>query len=94
MAAGIPVGILCRTKTGFVRIVSVLTTLSIYALLFVLGVSLGNDSGLITKLGEIGVKAVTISLSCTFFSCLAAWIVGRFLLKNSLDTTEGDDNEK
>lgn len=85
IVAGIPLGFLLRKSEKAFHAVDKLTMWAIYGLLFLLGVSLGADEGLVAQLGTMGGQAVVISLSCVVGSALSCWALDKFILKGGLD---------
>lgn len=79
IAVGIPLGFALRHRQAAIRCVDRLTSWSIYALLFLLGLSLGTDDELISRAGDLGMRAVVISLCSLMGSVLAAWVLQRLL---------------
>ncbi len=82
---GILVGFILRTRGNVLPIVDKLTMWAIYALLFLLGVSLGLDDTVVTQAGTIGLKALLISSACVIGSGLGVWGLERFFLKGRFD---------
>lgn len=62
LIVGMLIGYLLRRKKKVLKINRTLTSLSIYALLFVLGASLGSDSQLLEKLPSIGLHSIILSV--------------------------------
>ncbi len=85
IAVGVPAGYLLRTRPAVVGAVDRLTTWSIYALLFLLGLSLGSDDALVAKAGDIGLRAVVISMASLAGSVAAGWLLQHVLLRGALD---------
>ena len=85
IAVGIPLGYAVRKKPSVIRFVGTLTTWSIYALLFLLGLSLGANDEVFLRAPELGARSLVISLCALFGSVLAAWGVARLLPEGALD---------
>ncbi|MDR3045896.1 MAG: LysO family transporter [Desulfovibrio sp.] len=85
IAVGVPAGYLLRTRPAVVGAVDRLTTWSIYALLFLLGLALGSDDALVAKAGDIGLRAVVISMASLAGSVAAGWLLQHVLLRGALD---------
>lgn len=60
------------------------TMITIYALLFVMGLELGADRAVAANILSIGWEALLISLSATLGSVLAAWVVFRLFFRMSV----------
>lgn len=89
IAVGVPAGYLLRTRPAVVGAVDRLTTWSIYTLLFLLGLSLGSDDALVAKAGDIGLRAVVISMASLAGSVAAGWLLQHVLLRGALDGPGG-----
>jgi len=86
MACGILVGrMLRRKKLGWL---SPLTTILIWALLFLLGIEVGGDEHIIHSLSRLGAEAVAIALAASLGSALFALWLWRW------STNKGTKGEK
>lgn len=73
MACGIVVGRLLRRKR--LSWLSPLTTVLIWALLFLLGIEVGGDKHIIYSMSRLGLEAVAIALAASVGSALCAlWL--------------------
>ncbi len=73
MACGILVGRMLRKKN--LTWLSPLTTVLIWALLFLLGIEVGGDEHIIRSLTRLGAEAVAIALAASLGSALLAlWL--------------------
>lgn len=70
LAGGMVPGRLLRHSKKAQKAVSAATTLSIYALLFILGAKIGGDDKLFGALGTLGLQGMVISLCCTMGSII------------------------
>ena len=75
MFGGILCGYLVRKKQ-VVRIQQV-TTILIWALLFLLGLNIGSNPQIINSLGSLGIEALVIAVAATLGSLIAAWLLWR-----------------
>lgn len=76
MVSGIVLGYLFRDKKlGFIRR---LISLAIFALLFLLGVSVGSNARIMDNLPDIGLDALVITLGAVAGSVLCAWGIYKF----------------
>lgn len=82
---GIPLGFLFRNNKFVVDNVNRLTMWSIYALLFMLGVTTGSNETIVTQLGTIGVQAACISALSVLGSASAVFLLDKFILKGQFD---------
>ena len=76
MACGIVVGRLLKKKR--LEWLSPLTTVLIWALLFLLGIEVGGDERIIRSMSRLGVEAVAIALAASVGSALCAWWLWRW----------------
>lgn len=82
LAAGVLPGRLLRHSKKAQKSAAVATTVSIYALLFILGAKIGGDAGLFSAIALLGLQGVVISLCCTLGSVLCVipaqrWFSGK-----------------
>lgn len=79
MLGGVLTGYLLRNrKLGFVQR---LITLAIWVLLFLLGIAVGANAGIMDNLGTIGWQALVLSLGGVLGSVVLAWVVYKFFFK-------------
>ena len=81
IVGGVPLGYALHKKPLAVRWANTALSGIIYVLLFLMGVSLGSNKDLLTRVSELGLRGVCIGLCCALGSALAAWILHRTLLK-------------
>ena len=79
MFAGIAVGYLLK-RVPLLHKLGRPITYTIYALLFLLGTSVGANPQIVGNLHTLGVQALLLSVAATLGSVIMAWIVYRFLL--------------
>ena len=77
MVAGIAAGWLLRNRK-FKFIVALLTVL-VWALLFFLGVEVGENQQIISSLKDLGLEALLLSIAATAGSIFFAWALWRFI---------------
>ena len=77
MAAGIGVGWLLR-RHNF-KIVGILLTVLVWALLFFLGIEVGENEQIINSLQNLGLEALVLSLAGTAGSIACAWALWRII---------------
>ncbi len=80
MFGGIGIGYLLR-KIAFLEKLNKSISLTIYLLLFLLGISVGNNDTIMNNLGTLGGEALLIALAATLGSVTAAWGVYHFFFK-------------
>lgn len=80
MAAATAAGYLLRRHSA-VRRCAGLVRYVIWALLFLLGVSVGADEALVKGLGDVGLKALVMALACLLGAMTAAWAVYRVFFR-------------
>lgn len=76
MVSGIILGYIFRKKN--LRVVQHLITYAIFALLFLLGISVGTNRDIMDNLGTIGVEALVITLGAVGGSILCAWGIYKY----------------
>lgn len=79
--AGMALGFLLRRrKPGAIsRVITVL----IWVLLMLLGMEVGSNRMIITRLCTVGAEAVVLAVAATAGSVMAAWLFYRWLIKNN-----------
>ena len=97
MLTGISLGYLFRHKS-ILQNTEKTISMTIFLLLFIMGITIGSNDELISNLGNFGWQAAVISVSATCGSVLAAWLVMRFFFHpeaedtaNSADGTNSDE---
>lgn len=80
MFGGIGTGYLLR-KVAFLQKLNTSISFTIYLLLFLLGISVGNNETIMNNLATLGLEAFLIALAGTTGSVIAAWAVYRFFFK-------------
>ncbi|MBE9466891.1 MAG: LysO family transporter [Bacteroidetes bacterium] len=83
MVAGIILGALLNDKKKLISIIDKFTNWAIYALLFLLGISVGLNKTIINHLDSIGVKALIITIGAVLGSITTALIVYKIFFKKS-----------
>ena len=78
MISGVVLGCLLRGKMES-RWVSKSISLAIFALLFLLGVSVGANEQIMNNLATLGVEALTITLGALAGTLLISWLLYRFV---------------
>lgn len=82
MVCGIVLGYALRRKK--LKFVTPLITVAIWALLFLLGVGVGNNPAIMDNLGTIGWDALLLTLGAVVGSLVCAWVVYRYLFSGQL----------
>jgi uncharacterized membrane protein YbjE (DUF340 family) len=77
MAAGIAIGWLLR-KRSF-KFVGVVLTVLVWALLFFLGIEVGENEKVINSLKDLGLEALLLAVAATAGSIFAAWALWTFI---------------
>ena len=92
MLAGIIAGFSISRYPQLLKLNDKLTSAAIYALLFLLGISVGLNKTIIQNLDKIGVQAIIITLGAVSGSVLALSVLYRFFFKP--EKSNGGRNEK
>lgn len=82
MSAGMILGYLLRKKEKLISFTEPVITVSIFALLFLLGVSVGTNRTILDNLDMIGVKAVALTFGGVAGSVILSFFVYRSFFKN------------
>lgn len=96
IAAGIPVGFFFRNNAQVQKYTSRVLTITVWLLLFFLGLSTGADKNITSQLGKFGIQAFLISTFSLLGSVSFAYIIGRRYFPDfkSLKSKEGDGGKK
>ena len=79
LAVGLTIGHLLRGRPALSRMMGPLTDLSVYVLLFLLGVSVAATPDLSANLMSLGLPALVLSLSGVLGSSILARLVRRWI---------------
>lgn len=83
---GVFVGAVFKFSDKQVEAVSKLQTVGVVVLLFIMGISVGINPEIISKLSEIGFKALAYAVGTTTLSILAVYLVtNRFVKKENIN---------
>ncbi len=80
MTAGIITGLLLKNRIDS-KPITFLLNITIYLLLFFMGVSIGTNPEIINNLGQISLKALTIAIAAILGSILIARLLDRIINK-------------
>lgn len=80
MFGGIGIGYLLR-KVAILQKLNLSISYTIYLLLFLLGISVGNNETIMNNLGTLGLEAALIAIAATAGSVIAAWFVYKVFFK-------------
>ncbi len=83
MILGILIGVVFNNRKKLISIIDKLTNWAIYALLFLLGISVGLNKTIINHLDSIGVKALIITIGAVFGSIIMALITYKLFFKKN-----------
>ena len=81
MALGIIIGLAIQNKEKLVRAVDPMINVSIYGLLFLLGISVGVNKTIINNLDTLGVQALILTLGAVLGSVVLALFTYKFFFK-------------
>ena len=91
MMTGISLGYLFRHKSVLQNTEKTIS-MTIFLLLFIMGITIGSNDELIMNLGNFGWQAAVISISATCGSVLAAWLVMKFFFHRDASTSASTDS--
>ena len=83
MAVGIALGFLLQRKTRVIKMVDPSINIAIYALLFLLGVSVGTNQTIVSNLDTLGVKALLLMAGGVMGSVVLAFFVHKVFFKRN-----------
>lgn len=92
MFFGAGAGFILSRGQNMTRIFERITFVLIYILLFLMGMSIGVDPGIMSGLKDLGLQAFTITLFSISGSVILALLVYRFLFKVSVKKSKGQDS--
>ncbi len=81
IVSGIPLGYALRKKPMAITFTNHALSAVIYALLFLIGLSLGGNEDLTARLAELGVQGVLIGILCSMGSIFATWFLYSIVFK-------------
>ena len=93
MMTGISLGYLFRHKAILQKTEKTIS-ITIFVLLFIMGITIGSNDALIMNLGNFGWQAAIISVSATCGSVLAAWFVMRFFFHKTSEAPTKQKGDK
>lgn len=83
---GIPLGYALRHRARLVRTANGMASGIVYVLLFLLGLSLGSNEHLLSRLGELGLRGFGIGLACALGSIVVtAFIAGKYFRFSAIE---------
>lgn len=85
LIAGIPFGYLFRKSRVTVFWTDRLLTCSVWVLLFLLGLGLGADSGLMRQIEIIGIQALCVTFFAVLGSLVFAYLIAKIWYREALD---------
>ncbi|MCL1833966.1 MAG: LysO family transporter [Leptospirales bacterium] len=88
MFSGIALGFIIRKKRYVIMLFDKLTSFSIYLLLFLLGLSIGNNEIIINQFGRIGINAILLAFSGIVGSVMLSYFVYKFFKREEKEDRE------
>lgn len=82
LLAGIIVGIAFHKRLWLSKVSEKLSSITIYLLLFTLGLKAGSDKMIMSQLDTLGLTALGISFFTIFGSVFTAWTMYKFVFKD------------
>ncbi|MEG1610673.1 MAG: LysO family transporter [Bilophila sp.] len=79
MVLGVPVGYVLRNSRLAIRITDLVLTWSVRILLLLLGLALGADADLMSRMDSLGVRGTFISLCCVAGSLIGARLLEPYM---------------
>ena len=81
MILGIGIGLLIGNRPKLIKIVGILTSFSIFLLLFLLGIGVGTNNKIVTNLDTIGVQALVLTVGALLGSLICAYFTYSLFFK-------------
>lgn len=85
LTAGTLLGYLLRKRVRLFHLADHVSSISVFALLFLLGLSVGANEAITGNVVEVGVQALVLSFAGIAGSVLCAWILYRLLFRSTED---------
>lgn len=82
MTVGIILGVAARKQSVFMAFADHIITYAIWLLLFLLGISIGVNEGVIRNIGELGLQALVVAVLAIGCSIFLAYLLFVFLFKD------------
>lgn len=83
MLAGMIIGAIFSDKKKFISIVDKYVNWAIYALIFLLGISIGLNKTIVNNLDSIGIKSLAITFGAVLGSILFALVAYKIFFKKT-----------
>jgi len=81
MILGMGIGLFIGNRPKIIKIVGILTSFSIFLLLFLLGIGVGTNDKIINNLHSIGLQALILTLGAILGSLICAYLVYKFFFR-------------
>ena len=82
MSAGMLFGFIIRKKRYVIMLFDKLTSLSIYLLLFLLGLGVGSNELIINQFGQVGINAILLAFAGISGSVILSYFVYKFFKRD------------
>ncbi|MDO5718125.1 MAG: LysO family transporter [Tissierellia bacterium] len=70
------------------KIIQILQSGAVLSILFIMGISLGQNKELVSNIGSIGFKSIVFSLSSIFFSILLVFLYEKYIYSRRRDSDD------
>jgi uncharacterized membrane protein YbjE (DUF340 family) len=80
---GIALGYILRNKHFIAKYIDKVSNVSVYVLLFFLGISVGKNKVIVLQLGTIGLKAILLTIFALVFSIACSYLLYKFAFKKN-----------
>ncbi|MDE5417732.1 LysO family transporter [Labilibaculum sp. DW002] len=81
MILGMGIGLFIGNRPKVIKIVGVLTSFSIFLLLFLLGIGVGTNDRIINNLDTIGIQALVLTIGALLGSLICAYFTYSLFFK-------------
>jgi len=82
MFAGVILGFILRKQKYIIMLVDKLTSISIYLLLFLLGLGVGNNELIINQFSQVGINAILLAFAGISGSVLLSYFVYKLFARD------------
>jgi len=82
MFAGAGLGFILRKKRYIIMLFDKLTSISIYLLLFLLGLGVGNNELIINQFSQVGINAILLAFAGISGSVMLSWFVYKLFARD------------
>jgi len=83
LIVGLVAGVILRRRPAVLRSAEKTSSVMVYALLFLLGISAGSNKQVVGQIGKLGYQAMVITVFAVIGSLIVSYVVYRVFFKNT-----------